>query len=489
MTSHIATSAEMEIHRHKIHRGYHGFPTRLFMRLSSVEGAFSQVHVILTGGVFLTALALSMGAQPWQLGLLAAVPHITQIFQLIGAYLVEATHHRKLTAILGFGISRLLWIGIPFLFLMQNSQTAVAWFLAIIIASSSLGLLAGNAWTTWMADLIPPRLRGRYFGFRHGIIAAVTIGSSVLGGIWLDWGGDILGEATALTYIVGVASLAGFVGVVLLGRQPDIHRPEERKAPRFRDLITGPVKNRQFRRSLEFFMAWNVAIGFTAAFFNVHLIRELGVSFITIGLFQSVNPFLGIFLFKWWGRIIDRFQIRSVLLVSGLVVTTLPIIWLFPTSEHPGWIWVIAILSGLSWTGFNLSAYTYPMRYSPRIGRSYYLAYFYIISGLGFVVSALAGGIFAQTLADWRVSWPILEGRTFMVHHIMFVITAGMRVLSLTLLFRLRDVKAEGTIALVSHIGSHIWRAASWGRPFPRWIRRRIPSSPPTDTPPLNIPD
>ena len=453
------------------------------MRLSSVEGGFSQVHIILTGGIFLTALALSFGAQPWHLGLLAAVPHFTQIFQLIGAYLVEATGRRKLIALLGAGISRLLWFCIPLIYLIHTHQTAVAWLLAIIIAASSLGLMAGNAWTTWMADLIPESLRGRYFGSRHSVMAVLTIAASIFGCIWLDWGGKSLGEPTALTLILAVASLSGLISVVLLGRQPDIPRPAERKAPRFRDLIVSPAKNREFRRALQFFMIWNVAIGFTAAFFNVHLIRELGVSFITIGIFQSINPLLGIFLFKRWGRIIDRFQIRSVLLVSGLMITTLPLIWLLPTREHTGWIWVIAVMSGLSWTGFNLSAYTYPMRHSPRIGRSYYLAYFSIVCGMGFAASALAGGVFAQALANWSVSpatggisWQILGGRTFMVHHAMFVISATLRILALTLLFRLQDVKPEGTIALVSHIGSHVWRAASWGRPFPRWIRRKAAS-------------
>ncbi|UCH63374.1 MAG: MFS transporter [Fidelibacterota bacterium] len=463
----------MQTYRHNTHRGYRGFPTRLLMRLSSVEGGFSQAHIILTGGIFLTALALSFDAQPWHLGFLAAVPHLTQIFQLIGAYLVEATGRRKLIAVLGAGISRLLWLCIPLIYLIHDSRSAVAWLLALIITASSLGLMAGNAWTTWMADLIPESLRGRYFGFRHGAMAIVTIIVSVSGGIWLDWSGRSLGEPTALTLLLAVASLSGIISVILLGRQPDIPRPAERKAPKFRDLVVSPTKNREFRRALQFFLFWNVAIGFTAAFFNVHLIRELGVSFLTIGLFQSINPLLGIFLFKRWGRIIDRFQIRSVLLVSGLMITTLPLIWLLPVRGHIGWIWLIAVMSGLSWTGFNLSAYTYPMRHSPRIGRSYYLAYFYIISGLGFVISALAGGIFAQSLANWSTSWQLLGGRTFMVHHAMFVISATLRILALTLLFRLRDVKAEGTIALVSHIGAHVWRAASWGRPFPRWIRRR----------------
>ncbi len=460
----------MNVHRHNIDRGYHGFPTRMLMRLSSVEGGFSQVNIILTGGIFLTALALSLNAQPWHLGLLAAIPHLTQFFQLIGAYLVEATGHRKLITLLGAGLSRLLWLGIPFIFLSHNPGVAIFWFLVIILMVSSLGEIADNAWMTWMADLIPESLRGRYFGFRSGALAAVTIAASMIGGIWLDRGGNWLGEPKALTLIIVVAILSGLMGVFLLGKQPDIPRPTERKAPKFRDLVLSPASNREFRQALKFFLIWNMAIGFTMAFFNVHMIQELGMSFVTIGIFQSINPLLGVFLFKRWGKIIDRFQIRSVLLVSGLLITTLPVIWLLPTRGHIGWIWVLALVSGVGWTGFNLSAYTYPMRHSPRIGRSYYLAFFSIVCGLGFVLSALAGGIIAQTLAHWQL---VLGGRTFMVHHAMFAISATLRMLALMLLFRLPDVKAEGTIALVSHIGAHIWRAASWGRPFPRWIRRK----------------
>ena len=90
------------------------------MRLASVESGFSQVQIILTGGIFLTALALSLGAQPWHLGFLAAVPHLTQLFQLIGAYLIEATGRRKLVAVLGAGVSRLLWLCIPLIYLIGN---------------------------------------------------------------------------------------------------------------------------------------------------------------------------------------------------------------------------------------------------------------------------------------------------------------------------------------------------------------------------------
>ncbi len=99
--------------RQSINRGYRGFPTRFLMRLSTIEGGFSEVHQIFTAGVFLTFLALALGAQPWHLGFLAAIPHLTQIFQLIGAYLLEATGVLKALALVRAGASPLVAVGTP----------------------------------------------------------------------------------------------------------------------------------------------------------------------------------------------------------------------------------------------------------------------------------------------------------------------------------------------------------------------------------------
>lgn len=443
-------------------RGYPGFPTRFFMYLSSIEGGFSQVYQTLTESVFLTILALSLGAEPKHLGFLAAIPHMTQIFQLIGAYLVEATGHRKRVVIAGASISRILWLLIPFLYWMFAPEKSVLFFLGIVVASSCLELLANNAWTTWMADLIPETLRGRYFGFRHGVLAAVTITITFFGGLWLDYGGARFGQQAALTVLLIIAVLGGYGGLVLLTRQPDIPRPPERIAPRIKDLLLSPVKNRSFRRSLEFFLAWNVAIGFTKVFFDVHMIQVLKMSYLTIGLFHTIKPLMGLFLFRRWGKIIDTFQIRSVLLIAGVVIGLLPILWIIPTAGNLNMVWLIGVLVGFSWTGFNLSAYTYPMQHSPRIGRSYYLAYFSIVSGLGFIFSAIVGGWVAQVLVDW--TWTF-GNRTFMIHHLMFFIGSLMRFAALLLLFRMREVHAPGTLALINYI------TKIRIQPFPRWIR------------------
>ncbi|MFC1746979.1 MFS transporter [Candidatus Neomarinimicrobiota bacterium] len=445
-------------------RGYRDFPTRFFMHLSTIEGGFVQIHEVLTEGAFLTILALSFGAMPIHLGILAAIPHMTQIFALIGAYLVEVTGNRRRVVLVAASISRGLWLLVPLLYIYYSPRQAVILLIWLAFASSCLEVLGTNAWTTWMADLIPDTIRGRYFGFRHGVLAAANITVTFFGGLWLDLGGAEYGQPVALSALISLGVTCGFISIATLARQPDIPRPPERKAPRIRDLFLRPARNKPFRRALEFFLAWNMAIGFTKVFYDVHMIQVLNMSFFGVGLFHTIQPVMGLFLFKRWGRVIDRFQTRAVLLVSGSIISILPLIWIVPTSGNRLTVGLIGVLAGIAWTGFNLSAYTYPMEHSPRYGRSYYLAYFTIISGLGFIVSSILGGLIAQTMADWQ--WTFHD-RTFMIHHLMFLIASFLRFGALMMLFRMEIVRAPGTLALINYITKTSIKL------FPRWIRHR----------------
>ena len=57
------------------------------LRLSIVEGSLSNIHVTVCAGAFLTGFALLLGAGDFELGLIAALPFLGQLFQFVGAYL------------------------------------------------------------------------------------------------------------------------------------------------------------------------------------------------------------------------------------------------------------------------------------------------------------------------------------------------------------------------------------------------------------------
>lgn len=54
------------------------------LKLVTIDGLAAEAMVAFTGGTFLVAMALQLGASNFQLGLLAALPTFCNIFQLFG---------------------------------------------------------------------------------------------------------------------------------------------------------------------------------------------------------------------------------------------------------------------------------------------------------------------------------------------------------------------------------------------------------------------
>src|SRR5215216_3666134 len=109
------------------------------LRLSIVEGSLSNIHVTVCAGAFLTGFALMLGAGDFELGLIAALPFLGQLFQFIGAYLEERLGERRSMTVISCGISRSLWAllaALPFLTVLGAARLPI--FLIILSISQAL---------------------------------------------------------------------------------------------------------------------------------------------------------------------------------------------------------------------------------------------------------------------------------------------------------------------------------------------------------------
>src|SRR5688572_32006885 len=70
------------------------------------EGVAAEIMVNLTGGTFLVAMALHLGASNFQIGLLASLPILTNIFQLISVWLVKKYRNRRAVSVITSFIAR-----------------------------------------------------------------------------------------------------------------------------------------------------------------------------------------------------------------------------------------------------------------------------------------------------------------------------------------------------------------------------------------------
>src|SRR3954468_15061047 len=122
------------------------------LNLVMKDGLAVETIVVLTGGTFLTALAVKLGASNFQIGLLAGLPTFTNLFQLLAIWLVQRYNNRRVITVVCTALARfpLIIIGLmPFLF---SAGTTIQTLIFLLFFHYLFGSLAGATWNSWMKD-------------------------------------------------------------------------------------------------------------------------------------------------------------------------------------------------------------------------------------------------------------------------------------------------------------------------------------------------
>ncbi len=156
-------------------------------RISTREGIFSQIFTSLAGAgsVFITKLAVMLGASPVQFGILSAIGQFSQALQPLGAAITKKRTVRKPVVLsftfTGRALAPLLGV-IPLLFVRG---LALPMILGVYLVYSALLAVGSNMWMGWIADMVPRKMRGRFFAQRNqalmiaGVLASLIIGTAV----------------------------------------------------------------------------------------------------------------------------------------------------------------------------------------------------------------------------------------------------------------------------------------------------------------------
>src|SRR3982751_568725 len=89
------------------------------------DAAWASMVGALYGGVILVGFALELGATPWHIGLLAALPFLAQLAQLPTILLIERLRERRKIAVAAVSVSRLLIFGLALLALVPEHPAAL----------------------------------------------------------------------------------------------------------------------------------------------------------------------------------------------------------------------------------------------------------------------------------------------------------------------------------------------------------------------------
>jgi hypothetical protein len=327
-------------------------------------------------------------------------------------------------------------IAVPFVHL--SPSTALAAFVAIVTIATILGVVGGNAWTAWMGDLIPGAIRGRFFGRRMVYLNIAGTTTSLGAGLALDTLGSRGLRGETLGMLLAVACAAGLISVWLLVTQQGPGPREDLTAPEWGDFARS-IRDARTRPLLVYLLGWHAAVGISAGFFSYHMLANLKMGFVLVAAHGILAAAIRIASAPIWGRLVDAFGARPVLVVCSSGISVVPLIWLFITPDRLWPIAIEAVVAGALWGGHGIATMDLSIGLAPRRGRPFYLATFATAGGLGFAVTSALAGVLAYVIAA-----PVeVLGSTWLDVHVLFLLSALGRVSAARLATRIDEPAAR----------------------------------------------
>jgi MFS family permease len=409
-------------------------------RLMAVEGGFQSAMTQLTSDVLLTGFALALGAGPVHIGLLATLPLGLRLSQLFTSTRVARLGRWRTVALLGGLAGRLALVAGLATAFMDPGDARVWLLLAVVTVSAIGGSLYDLAIVAWMAELVPLRLRGEFFGRRNRAIAAIGLVVTLGAALIID---NLHGQAeaavSAYAIIFATGAAIGLVGLLVLARAPrgPLHHPLD-VTPPVHVWMREAFADRSFYRLARFGLLWGFAVNFASPFFAVYQIQVLALPLTMVTLFKAITTAATMASSGYWGRMVDHFGAKPVARTGTYLVAVVPLLWLFVTPDRVWPLVVIQLVSGIAFAAYDGNINNLVLKLASPERRPRYLAAFGAAYGIGSVAAPVLGG---------AVLW-LLEGRALTPQQgflVLFTVGAILRLLGAA---QLRGVQEPGGVSV-----------------------------------------
>ncbi len=423
------------------------------------EGLATEAMIALTGGTFLTAMALLLGASNFQIGLLASLPTLTNVFQLIAIRLLQKYNNRRAIAVLCNAFARFPLLIIGLLPLVFTTGTSIQVLIFLLFFHYCFGSVAGASWNSWMKDLVPGKKLGSYFSHRTKVTQTLNVFLSLLLALILDHVKKVNPdmELTTYAYMFLGGGILGLLATYLLARtpEPESHLPKENLLKLFKK----PLADKNFRNLLLFNSFWSFALNIATPFFTVYMMRNLNLSLSYIICFVIMGQVAGISVVKKWGKHSDEFSNKTIIKIAAPIYIFCILAWPFASMPSSFLVTLlivscINILNGIATSGINLAINNIGIKLAPKNEAIVYLSARNMLVAFISALGPLAGGFLADYFSNksftWTVQWHGPQDSSVLhllkLHDISFLFIIG-GILAFIALSTLRYVNEEGEVS------------------------------------------
>ena len=410
------------------------------------------MSALLFGPINTTFLKL-LGASPLHFGLATAAVQAGVLSQLFTHYFIEKLGSIKRVCVGAFAGARLIRLAfflVPLL-LAVTSKGAVVWaFIALSAAMSLFAQVGLIGRLSLISELVDENRRGAFFAARNrtviGISAVIMLAASWVMDAWLAGHPDrpyvIFQILFAGSGLVGLGSL---VCLMLVPNPPFV-----------RDAAHGPVLavrrafgSRRFRRFMVLRSAWGFSSFMAASFFVYYMIYDLGMKGSAVALLLLLARFLIFYTSGFWGRLMDKFGCKPIILFGVVGLGVYPLLWVFVNPATVYLIPILFLMQALT-PASTLGMVTLEMKLAPPQGRAAFLSTARVVFAVSKLLGPLFGGGVGWGLAGVRVPLGPVTLNNF---HLLFIVAAAFRLACLIPLAGIREPRTRTAGEVVRILG------------------------------------
>ena len=344
------------------------------------------------GDAYLPAALVYLGATNFWIGMLTAMPQLfggaAQVFSLT---LLRIVKDRKLIVMAGALFQALSWLPVIALLIWPN-EFSVPLIIFFFSLGAGTSLMTNPVWSSWVADIVEQNERASFFANRNRLMQVMLFVATFGGGMLVAQLQVYYAAAAAFGIVFCVSFLARLASAFFHSRTAGV--PYEIKLMneiQMKHLFLLPsYKNELW--FLAFVALMNFAVQFSSPFFTPYMLNNLGMGVVEFGILTALSIITKIICFPYWGKAIDRFSNRSVLIATAFMAPLVPLLWLFS-----GNFWMLAafqVFSGFIWAGYDSAMFNSALSLVSRELRPSFISKYNAFGCIANAAGAIAGGLF-----------------------------------------------------------------------------------------------
>ncbi len=360
-----------------------------------------------TGESYIPAFALAAGLGEITAGLVATLPMLVgAAFQLVTPAAVRRLGSQRRWVVLCASAQAVSFAPLVIAALSGRLSRSVLFLSAALYWG--FGMATGSAWNTWMTQIVPRRVRSRFFAVRARWSQVAVLAGLIAGGASLQVWQDAQRPLLLFAALFGIALLARAVSARFLASQSAPEGVPEDSLRISPGAFWATFRNPAHGRLLLYLIGITMVVNISAPYFTPFMLGPLKLSYGEYALLTGIAFVARIAAMPALGSLAHRAGSQRLLWIASLGIVPLPAMWLI--TQHFAWLLVVQVAAGIAWGAFELATLLVFFDHIPDHQRTSVLSMFNLVGALAVVIGAGAGSLLFRSFGPELSGYAVLFG-------------------------------------------------------------------------------